>query len=451
MVVQDDWIFDLDTGDQNAPGITVTGTSGVDGLFGTDGDDTIIGLGGADALYGGLGADTFVYTRAADSNAAGYDNLYDFGVGADRIDLTALTVSAVSIIRQNGGSFLFANTTDGPMRLIASGRIIQGSDLMFDENVGVYIQNQGNGAVLVGSANNDVIQGGFYQDTYIGGRGADALIGNYGRDTFAYTDALDSTLTSFDTIFGFRTGVDHIDLTAVGGHNFGIVYEGSRINLFAQSSTGAQMMIRVDDPYGSTTSWWLYTHLSGVDIRGSAAQGVTMIGDGVHSLYGSDGADHIYGGAALVSGSTTQYLTEVITGAGGGDVISLGGGVNRLNYLSVYDSKLNDPDTIFGFVSGRDKVWIAGSNWSYGIAYDGRNSFLYVDIGDDAQWDMMIRFDNVFLRSVDLFNELVVSQVESVSKVFAPETSPLDDGLVTAPMLVSQVGDIAGHHPDWLL
>ncbi|MEM9750121.1 MAG: cadherin-like domain-containing protein, partial [Pseudomonadota bacterium] len=64
------------------------GGAGDDLIFGgqDDGDDTLIGGAGTDTLFGGQGADVFVY-RTGD----GADDIRDFGLGADVLNLSGLT------------------------------------------------------------------------------------------------------------------------------------------------------------------------------------------------------------------------------------------------------------------------------------------------------------------------------------------------------------------------
>lgn len=63
----------------------ILGEAGRDKLFGNKGDDTIAGGTGDDLLFGGFGNDTFVI----EANA-GKDRIFDFGLGDDKIDLSAL-------------------------------------------------------------------------------------------------------------------------------------------------------------------------------------------------------------------------------------------------------------------------------------------------------------------------------------------------------------------------
>ena len=60
--------------------------------MGGRGNDLLIGGRGRDLMTGGQGADVFKFNMLADSGrfAAGADVIQDFGVGRDRIDLSAI-------------------------------------------------------------------------------------------------------------------------------------------------------------------------------------------------------------------------------------------------------------------------------------------------------------------------------------------------------------------------
>ncbi len=99
----------------DSPANTITGTANAETLNGTAGADLILGLGGSDtikagtgadiidggagrdSLYGGDGADTFRYSNLSDSyrdydtgGVTATDTIYDFTVGVDKIDVSAL-------------------------------------------------------------------------------------------------------------------------------------------------------------------------------------------------------------------------------------------------------------------------------------------------------------------------------------------------------------------------
>jgi serralysin len=83
------------------------GGTGKDRLFGQDDDDRLKGGKGADVLFGGAGADVFLFTAIEQSPAdSGRDVVRDFESGLDRIDISALSVSAFSFV----GSDAFSGT-----------------------------------------------------------------------------------------------------------------------------------------------------------------------------------------------------------------------------------------------------------------------------------------------------------------------------------------------------
>ena len=108
-----------------------------------------------------------------------------------------------------------------------------------------FLRGGAQGDVLNGGDGNDKLFGGngvdaLYgdagDDIIIGGRDVDRLWGGEGEDTFLYRNASDSKVDSFDRIKDFETGVDKIDLSALGD------------NLtFVEEFSGAAGEVRIDD------------------------------------------------------------------------------------------------------------------------------------------------------------------------------------------------------------
>ena len=212
-------------------GIALIGSNAAETLVGALAGDTLVGGGGGDALGGGAGADVFLYQAVSDSNqTTGYDNLYDFQSGVDLIDLRALSTSSVTLIRSDSGAtFLFAETSAGAFMTTAGGSAINGRDIQHGSTHGVYMIGSNNADVLFGSSLADPIFGGAGDDTLLGGGGADVLFGEGGADTFTYWAASESTVAAADSLFGFISGVDKIDLRSVrtgSGDVFNIAYSG---------------------------------------------------------------------------------------------------------------------------------------------------------------------------------------------------------------------------------
>jgi serralysin len=102
---------------------TIIGSSGANVLIGGGGADRIVAGIGADVMKGDVGADVFVFATAAEAGwGATRDQITDFQVGVDRIDVSAIA----------GLSFIGSNTFTGTgpqLRYVAdSGFIIGDSD-----------------------------------------------------------------------------------------------------------------------------------------------------------------------------------------------------------------------------------------------------------------------------------------------------------------------------------
>lgn len=131
----------------------IGGNSAVNRLWGLAGNDEIRGGDGNDALFG----------------QAGHDQLYG----------------------ENGND-----------RLVGG----NGSDDLYGGN--------GNDRLL-GGRGNDSLFGGSGKDILIGGPGADLLDGGDGPDTFVFRSAIHSKPGARDTIQGFESGIDKIDLQSI--------------------------------------------------------------------------------------------------------------------------------------------------------------------------------------------------------------------------------------------
>src|SRR5579863_10175577 len=85
----------------------VVGSAYGDLIQADNGVDRITGGGGADKLYAGTGAssqDTFVYNGYTDSNLInGYDTIAGFKIGVDKIDVSAMDVSAANLVISTKG------------------------------------------------------------------------------------------------------------------------------------------------------------------------------------------------------------------------------------------------------------------------------------------------------------------------------------------------------------
>lgn len=392
-------------------GQIITGTSAAETLVGGEGDDVIIGLGGGDALAGGTGRDTFQYNAASDSNPAGYDNLYDFETRVDVVDLTALSTTAISIIRTGMGSasasYLFADTTSGPFQLVAAGRIINGADIRYGGTHGIFMVGSDAMEEFIGGSRNDGILAGGANDILTGGAGADALGGGAGVDEFRYQAASDSNATGgYDNLFDFETGSDRIVFN-FATTEISLIRSGGSTFLFGRSPEGEFMLVGAG------------REINARDLSLTTPHGIYLIGSADNDvLVGSNLGDPIEGGAG----------NDRITGGGGADALFGNEGADTFIYVAASDSTLSLSDRIFGFVSGQDRVDLSavrrGASDAYGLAYSGGGTFLFIDLGGDGTNDMLIQFAGATVTASDIIWTAPVSAPESQTDVpgSAPET-----------------------------
>jgi hypothetical protein len=102
---------------------TLTGGAGADFLFGGNGGDT---------LRGGVGSDTFFYDDAAQSSSTGYDNLVDFFIGTDRIQMAGTHDSYAAV----AGGTLSTASFDADISAVLRAQLTGGKAVFYTPNAG---------------------------------------------------------------------------------------------------------------------------------------------------------------------------------------------------------------------------------------------------------------------------------------------------------------------------
>ncbi|MDJ0628347.1 MAG: fasciclin domain-containing protein [Rhodobacter sp.] len=168
------------------------GNGGNDRMFMGSGDDVALGGSGADLMVMGYGDDVAL-------GGSGRDRM--FGQSGDDL-----------LLGEGASDLLFGGGGDDTLEGGA------GRDRMFG----------GSGEdVLEGGHHVDFLYGGRHDDILVGGKGSDFLAGGHGSDTFVFNFG-----DGHDRIFGFRSGVDQIDLSDLGLSGFEAIEDGIHRGFF---------------------------------------------------------------------------------------------------------------------------------------------------------------------------------------------------------------------------
>ena len=257
-------------------------TTGVETVYGGDGNDSIWSGGGDDLLYGDAGADLLSGENGNDTllGGAGNDSL-DGGSGIDTASYADATSGVTVSLAVTTGQVTGGSGTD----------TLSGFENLTGSSYNDSLTGDGGNNLLTGGAGNDTLSGGSGNDTLMGGLGNDSLVGGSGIDTASYADA--------------TSGVT-VSLAVSGGQNTG--------------GAGTDTLSGIENLTGSAYN----DSLTG-DANANTLEG----GLGNDTLTGNDGSDlflfAIHQGNDVVHGGVGGGWTDTIdmsgftTGNGGGD------------------------------------------------------------------------------------------------------------------------------------
>jgi Ca2+-binding RTX toxin-like protein len=312
-------------------------------ITGSTGDDVLIGLGGSDRLFGGAGNDAYIL----DDNR---DTIFETaGGGNDTVYVTA------SYVLTPGASV---------------------------ETLSVYDRAVTDGIVLVGNSLDQRVYGDAGTDYLDGGGGNDILYGLGGDDAFRVHGA-------GDQVIEFAGGGNDTVYTSV---SYGLTAGSEIETLIVYDRTTTDALNLTGNEFGQT----IYGNNGANTLNGNGGPD-TLYGIGgddnyiVDSLddkvieFSGGGNDTVYaaGSFALSAGSEVEVLTvydrtttnainlagnelaqtiygnagnNFIDGKGGSDTIYLMGGTDTVVFSTPLGA--NNVDTINGFTSGDDKLWL---------------------------------------------------------------------------------------------
>lgn len=348
------------------------GGAGNDTLNGGAGNDTLIGGAGTDKLTGGAGADVFRFTSKLDSyrtaTTSNSDQILDFDIAADKIDVSALGYTGLGNGRDGTLQLtysasanrtylkdLVADASGNRFEVSLTGNFLTSltaSHLVFaDQNVPANIAP----VVVIPLLDQNATQSTPFSYTVTSNSFADP-----NKDVLTYTASLaDGTALPAWLTFNATT----------------LTFSGT-----PPTTAGASynLLIKAVDPAGASVSDAFVLAVAGV-----AANTVTGTAAG-ETLNGTAGADLILG---LGGNDTLKGLAgnDNLDGGAGRDSLYGGDGADTFRYDQLTDSYrdydtggITATDTIYDFTAGADKIDVSALGFT-GLG-NGSDHTLYLTL-----------------------------------------------------------------------
>ncbi|MEQ1741050.1 MAG: calcium-binding protein [Candidatus Nitrotoga sp.] len=298
---------------------------GIEGVIGSNHNDTLTGNDNYNALWGGKGDDTLIGGNGGAELRGGSGNdVLQGGKGWDWVfyeDASSSVTVNLVLGTATGGSG--NDTLSGIEGIVGSGH----SDTLTGDANDNYLNGKdgddsligGNGNdSLDGENNNDVLKGGNGDDTLRGGLGDDVLQGGSGFDSADYIDAISPVTVSL------VTG------TAAGG-------------------AGSDTLSGIENIYGSFYDDTLTGNGNNNYLAGLDGNDLLQGGNGHDSLYGGNGHDRLVGGLG----------DDTLNGEDGNDTLNGGIGADTMTGGLGNDSYVVDNNVdilIENPAEGTDKI-----------------------------------------------------------------------------------------------
>jgi hypothetical protein len=285
------------------------------------------------------------------------------------LGITQATGGAAQSVIINGTEALTIDTAIAARTVNASGMtVVQATDAGLTMGVALTATTAITGQTMTGSGKVDVLRGSTGSDSIDAGAGSDAIHGNRGSDTIdggAGTDTYHTTNLVGANIEGAGTGTSTgvvINLGATTLSN-ATVLANSTQNLSGNLASVASGQVAYLFGASAPTNSSVVKTISNVENVTLAGNGINYVvgSDAANSIVGGTGADYLSGGlgADTIKGGAdidTIVLTET-TSSSSVDVVDL-------SDVSVVANR----DSVIGFVTTVDKVWVAAANTTVATA-----------------------------------------------------------------------------------
>ena len=360
---------------------TLTGTDANEQLFGGAGNDTLNGGGGndilvggtgADKLTGGAGADVFRYTATLDSYrtsaTSSSDQILDFDVAADKIDVSALGYTGLG------------NGLNGTLQVTysATSNRTYLKDLTVDANGNRFEVSLAGNLVNSLTASHFV----FANQTPSGNvapvvaiplldqNATESAPFSYTVSNGSFTDANQDVLTYTATLADGSALPAWLSFNATN-----LTFTGTPVSTASGNYT---VLVKASDPSGASVSDSFA--LAVADAPASTIAGT----NNADTLNGTVEADLILG----LGGNDTIKAgigADIVDGGAGRDSLYGGDGADTFRYTNVLDSYrdydtggVTATDTIYDFTAGVDRIDVSGLGF-LGLG-DGSNGTLYMTL-----------------------------------------------------------------------
>lgn len=360
---------------------TLTGTTGNDQLFGGagndtlnggDGNDVLIGGAGADKLTGGAGADVFRFTSTQDSyrtaTTSASDQILDFDVAADKIDVSALGYSGLGN-GLNGTLQVTYNASNN--RTYVKDSVADASGNRFELSLAGNLAGSLNASHFVfASQNLPPNVAPVVVIPLLDQNATENSPFTYAVTSNSFSDANNDTLTYTATLADGSALPDWLSFDSTR-----LTFSGTPTSTASGNYT---LLIKATDPSGASVSDSFA--LAVADAPASTISGT----DNGEAIAGTAGADLILG----LGGNDTIRAgagPDIIDGGAGRDSLYGGDGADTFRYTSVQDSYrdyntggVTATDTIYDFTHGVDKIDVSALGF-LGLG-DGSNGTLYLSL-----------------------------------------------------------------------
>ena len=315
---------------------SIVAGDGDDVVDGGNGDDTLQGVPGADSLNGQAGHDCAEYI---DSNAAVNVNLQaGTATGGSATGDTLTSIEGIigsnfndTLTGDAGGNHLIGNQgtdlltgNEGDDTMVGG----DGNDTIFGGDNNDTITGDAGADTIEGEAGDDTIDAGADDDTVHGGTGADSIAGGTGADVITGGDG-DDTVDGGDGDDTIDGGLDNDSISAGLGNDS---VDGGDGNDTIDAGDGVN---NVDGGAGADS---IVSGTGDDNITGGAGNDTVDAGAGSDSILGNDGDDSLTGGAGndtILGGLNNDFLdggddADTLLGEDGDDTIVGGTGADTI-------------------------------------------------------------------------------------------------------------------------